>query len=353
MLAAVCAGVLAGTVTAPGSAHAQTTTGYCAILPDTIGLYEGNLATQMGAQIGRIDTITPVEDGVRVDFSVATGRPLPATVKAVSRSNSILADRSLELVGNYESGPKLQPGQCISVDNSYTPKSISEITGSVADLIDRISPQGEQQQHVAGALRGAAESISGTGPQMATLVKTASAAASSPEKLVSDLGQIIQTMTPLTGKVLDQWSDIEHIIRMVPDGGRAAANVWFPGVQRMIKGCWAVIPMAADLQFKYGDLIWPAADKLADAIHVAALNVGKVQGALNALPSVAGLLTVVSKPGAGAGVRVRPPSVRVRAADARRVCALLNGGSGTRCVPSGAGTVTIGYTDLLALGGIR
>lgn len=39
----------------PGSQRAE----YCAIMPDGIGLYAGNPVTQMGYQIGKVNTVTP------------------------------------------------------------------------------------------------------------------------------------------------------------------------------------------------------------------------------------------------------------------------------------------------------
>ena len=75
----------------PESQH----TSYCAILPDSVGLYAGNPVTQMGYRIGKVKTITPGSLDVRVDFTVTERRPFPHDVKAIIRSTSILADRSL------------------------------------------------------------------------------------------------------------------------------------------------------------------------------------------------------------------------------------------------------------------
>src|ERR1700723_3822109 len=77
---------------------------FCAIMSDSVGLYAGNPVTQMGYRIGTVDSITPEDSSVEIRFTITENRPIPADVKAVTRSTSILADRSLELVGNYSSG---------------------------------------------------------------------------------------------------------------------------------------------------------------------------------------------------------------------------------------------------------
>src|ERR1700721_2384269 len=69
---------------------------FCAIMSDSVGLYTGNPVTQMGYRIGSVDSITPEDSSVEIRFTITENRPIPADVKAVTRSTSILADRSLE-----------------------------------------------------------------------------------------------------------------------------------------------------------------------------------------------------------------------------------------------------------------
>ncbi|MFZ0228876.1 MAG: MlaD family protein, partial [Mycobacterium sp.] len=135
---------------------------YCAIMPDSIGLYVDNPVTQMGYPIGKIAAITPAALSVRVDFTVDDGRVLHKDVKAVSRSNSILADRSLELVGNFDSGPQLPAGGCVPLSRSMTPKSLSEVVGSSTTFINSINPAGSD--NVGAVVRGVDQALSQQGP---------------------------------------------------------------------------------------------------------------------------------------------------------------------------------------------
>src|SRR5690606_4341474 len=74
-----------------GPPEEQSNAQYCAVMPDSIGLYVGNPVTQMGYQIGEVTSITPGTTDVRVDFSITERRLLPVDVKAIVRSTSILA----------------------------------------------------------------------------------------------------------------------------------------------------------------------------------------------------------------------------------------------------------------------
>lgn len=126
---------------APSSAQVQQSA-YCAVMPDAVGLYVNNPVTQMGMQIGKITAITPENLSARVDFVVTEKRPLPSHVKAVIRSDSLLADRSLELVGNYQGGTQLPADGCIPLGRSFTPKSLSEVIGASTKFANAINPDG-------------------------------------------------------------------------------------------------------------------------------------------------------------------------------------------------------------------
>ncbi len=86
----------------------------------------------------------------------------PADAKAVTRSTSILADRALELVGNYEVTQKLSPpGGCIPLGRSLTPKSLSQVIGSSTNFINSINPAGSD--NIGQMVTGIDEAIRGQG----------------------------------------------------------------------------------------------------------------------------------------------------------------------------------------------
>jgi len=334
-----------------GDAHASAGGGFCAILPDSIGLYAGNKVTQMGYPIGTITAIDPQDTGVRVSFSMDSDRPIPANVQVVTRSKSVLADRSLELVGNYRGGPRLRSGECIPIDRAHTPQSISQITGSAADLIDQLAPEGDTRA-IEGSIDELSYAATGTGPRVETLMRTAASAAQSPERTIADIGTIITMTAPLTKEALARWGDISSIITKLPEATDIAARVLWPGTVHMIYGMQPVLLLISDIEPRYREYLYPTLDVLADAIHVAATRVGDIQRALGAIPALAGAAVLVSQKGRGAGLRVRPPEVRVRAADGKAWCGRLNAVRPGSCTTEDADTrmIRVGILDLLVAG---
>ncbi|WP_280426645.1 MlaD family protein [Nocardia carnea] len=350
------AGVLAtATLTAVGgigfaavdSAPAPTA-GFCVRMPDSVGLYEGNPVTQMGFRVGTVDHVEPRGDHVEVGFTLDGQRRFPADVQAVTRSKSILADRSLELVGNYESGPELIPGQCIPMQRSHTPKSISEIAGSAADFIAELSP-GDGAQSFERAVAGFESALRGQGPDARVMMVRAAAAAHSPDRLIADIGSIILTMAPLSEETLRHWPEIQSILDQLPEVIAAGIDLW-PGVIDVCVGVGWLVNVLHDVHTNYGDLLLPALrGPLAEAIHLAAGRSGDLRAMLESVPAVAAMLRQQADADGAMTVGYRPPTVRIDAPDSGAVCAALNALAPGSCTASAPGQFEMPVGSLLDL----
>jgi phospholipid/cholesterol/gamma-HCH transport system substrate-binding protein len=205
-LATVIAGI--GSSCAPGT-H-QDIAAYCALMPDTIGLYVGNPVTQMGYPIGKVTSIKPEATHVRVDFSVTDNRELPEDVKAIIRSPSILADRSLELVGNYAGGAELKSNPCIPLNHSISPKTLSEVIGSAETFLNAISSS--QSTNIADAVHGIDQLAQGNGAAAGRLLTKTSSLLDSPDQAISDIGSIIRNVGELTTTLRDIRGPVKEIL---------------------------------------------------------------------------------------------------------------------------------------------
>ncbi|MEB4211083.1 MlaD family protein [Mycobacterium sp. 94-17] len=179
-------------------------------MSDGVGLYEGNHVTQMGYPIGEIRNIEPRAADVKVSFSLRAGRPVPEGVRAVTRSPSILADRSLELVGNYTGGPKLKPNECIPLRQTSTPLSISRIIGSATEFVNAINPEGST--NIADALRGIDQAMAGQGDRTNQLLARSSRLLDNPDQTISQMGEITRNLAELTSMLRANRAPIKQIL---------------------------------------------------------------------------------------------------------------------------------------------
>jgi virulence factor Mce-like protein len=296
-------------------------TRYCAIMPDSVGLYVDNPVTQMGYQIGKISSITASAQSVRVAFTVDEQRPLPANVKAVIRSTSILADRTLELVGNYDAGPKLSAGECIPLDRSLTPKSLSQVIGASTNFINSISPEGST--NIAGVLQGADQALRNQGAGANKLLTTTASVLDSPDQAIGDLGSITTNLGQLTTTLADLeptlksvFSDVDYIAPSI-----AATAL---GADDAFEGIVPILTLAADLETQLGPQIQQLLDAVSVVIRKLTPRAPFYASILNAAPRyINGIANIVNNHEFGT-LRYRPPLYRLRTPDGVLQCNIMN-----------------------------
>lgn len=311
--------------TAAGSAVRAA---YCAIMPDTVGLYVGNPVTQMGYRIGKVTAITVGPQSVRVDFEITENRPLPADVKAVIRSPSILADRSLELVGNYTGGARLEAGGCVPLDRSLSPKTLSEVIGSVDTFIDAINPDGST--NIADTVRGIDELARGNGAAIGDLVRRSSALLDSPDQSIADIGSIIQNLAELTTALKDMRSPLKQILldarTTTADVAKALdGTTHLTGVSEF-GNLGPLIEAVAEVESRLGDETQLTLDSLSATIRKLTPHANALASLLNGVPWwINSLANNYNERRLGIfNIAYRPPMFRVRAHNGLALCGFLN-----------------------------
>jgi virulence factor Mce-like protein len=302
----------------PGRPHAE----YCAIMPDSIGLYAGNPVTQMGYQIGKVKTITPGTSDVRIDFTVTVQRSLPRDVKAIIRSPSILADRSLEIVGNPRPGPELPAGGCIPLSRSSTPKSLSEVIGQAAKFINSINPEGSA--NIGDVVRGLDQATHNNGTGVNHLLTTASALLDSPDQGISDIGSIITNLSQLTSVLTEIRGPVKEILydaqKSTPD-----LRLGTEGAARIVRSVLPIIGLVSDLEITLGPEIQFLLDAVGVAVRKLSAHAPRLANLFNPVPWWINTLANYLNPRAGLhSIRYLPPLYRIRTPDGVALCNIMN-----------------------------
>ena len=187
---------------------------YCAIMPDSVGLYVDNPVTHLGYPIGKVIGITPAALSVRVDFSVDDGRRSPRTRRQSRRSTSILADRALELVGNYEAGPQTVPRAVHSTRAVIDPEELVRSHRLVDRLHQLDQPRGVD--NVGAVVEGIDQAVRNQGPGANKLLTTTSTVLDSPGQAIGDLGSITTNLVQLTSMLVDLEPTLKSVIEECP-----------------------------------------------------------------------------------------------------------------------------------------
>ena len=345
--AAVCATSCGASKAVSSDAAAND---YCAIMSDSVGLYVGNHVTQMGYPIGEVRRIEPHRGEIRgtephrgdvkVVFSLDGGRVIPAQVRAVTRSPSILADRSLELVGNYTDGPKLQPGQCIPLNRTSTPLSIAQIIGSATDFVNAVNPEGSS--NMADSLKGIDQAMSGQGDRLNQLMSRSSKLLDSPDQAIAQMGEITRNVAELTSMLRDNRGNLKTIVTDLPS---VTPNFLKPlqGGYEFYGPVVEIIMIVNDIESELGPEFQSALDATSELIRIASPHYKGIANMLNPLPRwISGING--EPPGATEGglakrannhpfivLPYRPPLFRIPTANGLLACGAMNASAPGSC----------------------
>jgi phospholipid/cholesterol/gamma-HCH transport system substrate-binding protein len=321
LAASVVVLVALGSASCAPSTENKSAVDYCAIMPDSVGLYVNNPVTHLGYPIGEVSKITPSAQSVRVDFSIERGLKIPEDVKAVTRSTSILADRALELVGNYESGVHLPPGGCVPLDRSLTPKSLSEVIGSSTDFINAFNPEGSDA--LGRVVAGVDQAVRDQGPDANKLLATTSSVLDSPDQVIGDLGSISANLTELTTMLVD----INPTLKGVFDDGatsvaREAADS-LKGSTDAFQGLRPLIDGLSALESELGPQIQQLLDAVSVTLRKLSPRAPYYASLLNVTPRVLNGLINLSN-NHEFTMYYRPPMYRLRTPDGVAQCNIMN-----------------------------
>ncbi len=300
----------------------QAVAAYCAVMPDSVGLYVDNPVTHLGYPIGKVTAITPSTTSVRVDFTIDGGLEIPLEAKAVTRSTSILADRALELVGDYEGSTQhLSPGGCIPLDRSLTPRSLSEVIGSSTNFINSISPDGSD--NIGRVVSGIDQALNGQGTKANTLLTTTSSVVDSPEQAVGDMAAITRNLKELTTMLVDVEPTLNGVFDDLASSAGEDAAETLEGSSKTMEGIKSVVEAAGGIERELGPQIQQLLDAVSVALRKASPRAPYYASLLNVAPRVLnGLVNLANDH--QFTLHYRPPLYRVRMPDGVAQCNIMN-----------------------------
>ncbi|AEF39617.1 MlaD family protein [Hoyosella subflava] len=320
-LLVLCAAIIAGYVVAfnPG----KKVTSYCAMMPDTIGLYVGNDVTMLGIRVGKVTQIDPHGESVRVDFDIDAEHALRGEVSATTVSNTLVADRHLAVLSNGEQS-EWDPGECIT--RTLTPKSMTQTLNAIGKLADELNGGGipldaQRVNRGISALDGATD---GTGPQISHMIARLGVALDSPEGAVDHIGSLIDVLSELSASVADGWGGIKDMLIPFPDVLEFVnGKVWLP-IAGIIDSLRILIPILNDITTTYGDGALPDLDRSVPTMQLIGANVESIGDIVNMIPPIISAFESSSDPVTGATVlRYAAPNSLMNPVD-DEVCEALN-----------------------------
>ncbi len=293
---------------------------YCALMPDSVGLYPGNDVLIRGVKVGTVTGIRPDGIAVRVDFNVDATYPLRGNVIATTVSDTIVADRHLAVLGGQ--GERWDSGRCIT--DTVTPKSLTQmmnaVTNMATDLQTGTSPA--ERHSIERALTGIDKATAGTGPQFNDNLRQLAASLRTPGTTSAHIGALIDSITALSQSVANGWGNLREMLNGFAPLLQLVNEIW-DQVVALIESLTKVLPWLNDITSSYGEPILHLLEDVVPHIHWLAQDVPALQNYTRLAPAISWALRKFGKSGRLA-VNYFPPFVRLNQPDAEQICSLLN-----------------------------
>ncbi|MGW0250425.1 MlaD family protein [Nocardia goodfellowii] len=322
------------------------TRSYCAIMPDSIGLYEGNQVTMRGITVGTVTSVRNQGADVRVDFEVDAAHPVLADAAATTVSDTVVADRELAVLSSGKDTARWDSG-CLT--KTLTPKSLTQTLTALAQLSDQIvGPDPAQPNSLADGLSALDRATTGTGPQINELIMKLGSALKTPDAEIADLAGIFDAFASVSAKVQEHWGDLQSMLtRLGPALHQANTELLGPGTE-LFDGLRQLLPMLNDITTMFGGQIGALLDQSVPLIKLLRANVGSLRDIVLTTPVVATAFRSVLDPQTGAvGISYAPPKVAIPQQNAEQVCAALDAITPGRCAGAADGMLHVSLTQLV------
>ena len=354
VVAVVALAVTGATMMAP------TTRALCAEFSDAVGLYPGNKVQLLGVDVGSVTAIANKPDHVEVDFTAPSDLELPADVGALTYSQSIVADRHVELTKPYSGGPKFSGTQCIKLESTKTPISVSQTFTAVDKLAGAILGDGPDPAKAPGAqainasLAALSHSLQGTGPQTNQTLRDLVTLIGDPNHADAEYRQLLASSEILTSDLLAHWDTFASVIQTLPESLRMIEGL-SDGFGSALRNLAHSLPLLVDALNRFGPRAYNnIGDKLIPWLRdVLTAYTPQIVGLINALPPVTDWVASQYQQAWGThNLTYLPPQVSVSPSQADAICSVLQQrnvpGAQVACAPGATSdAVALGLTDLL------
>lgn len=143
-----------------------------------VGLYPGDQIRIVGVPVGRVESISPRADDVKITMVVDAGVKVPQGARAVIMAPNLVAARFIQLAPAYSGGPVMRDGATIDLSHTAVPVEWDEVKQALTDLAKQLSPAAGQMQGPLGKLiNQAADTFDGNGDSFHAALRELSQAA--------------------------------------------------------------------------------------------------------------------------------------------------------------------------------
>lgn len=168
--------------------------------PRAVSIYAGTDVRILGVSVGKVTSVTPEGESVRVEMQYGGQYDVPADAKAVIITPTLVSDRFVQLTPVYTQGAKMQDDADIALPETAVPVELDRIYASLSDLTRTLGPNGVNADGTLNHLvQAGAQALDGQGKRANQMLRDLSAAASTFSNSGGDLFDTVSQLAEFTG----------------------------------------------------------------------------------------------------------------------------------------------------------
>lgn len=161
-------------------------------LPASGNLYRFGNVTYRGVQVGKVTDVALTDNGAKATLSLSKSPKIPSDLKAEVRSVSAVGEQYVDLRPRTDSGPYLQNGSVIPVQDTTIPQAVGPMLDQVSQLVKSI-PKDKMSNLLDESYKG----LNGAGEDFGSLLDSASKVSNDMNKVSDQSRALVDDSGPL------------------------------------------------------------------------------------------------------------------------------------------------------------
>jgi phospholipid/cholesterol/gamma-HCH transport system substrate-binding protein len=183
-----------------------------AFFENTNGVFAGDDVRIRGVNVGKIDRIEPQPGQVKVSFWFDAKYVVPADVKAVILSPTLVTARAIQLTPPYRGGPQVADGAVLQRDHTAVPIEWDDFRTQLQRLTETLQPTQPGGVSTLGSLiNTTADNLRGQGPAIRDAIIKLSQAISALSDHSSDTFTSVKNLATLVSALQDSTDLIRQL----------------------------------------------------------------------------------------------------------------------------------------------
>ncbi|HJT90878.1 MAG TPA: MCE family protein, partial [Mycobacterium sp.] len=263
------------------------------------GVFVGDDVLIRGVAVGKVDTIDPEPNRVKISFWVDTAYKIPRDAKAVVLSPTLVTARSIQLTPPYSGGPAMTDNAVIPQNRTAVPVEWDDFRDQLQKLTQTLQPTGPDGVSTLGQfVNTVADNLRGQAPNIRDSIIKLSQAISSLSDHSDDTFSSVKNLATLVSALHDSTDLMEQLNTNLAATSALLAND--PDeVAKAVKDFGAAVTDVKTFIADNRDSLGMSTDKLASISTTLVNSLGDIKEVLHAAPTALANVVNVYQPAQG------------------------------------------------------